>query len=445
MQICKDAEKLINLLHQSGYKAYVVGGCVRDCIMDKVPDDYDITTSALPAQIENVLENAGVEYVETGLKHGTVTAVINHTAYEITTFRSDGDYKDNRHPENVSFVDDISLDLARRDFTVNALAYNEDEGIIDLYCGKQDIDNKIIRAVGDPDIRFNEDALRIMRCLRFSSVLGFDIEKYTSDSVHKNKNLLFNIAVERIYAELMKLLCGKNAEKVLTDYSDVIFTILPELAPMLGCEQNSKWHLYDVYTHTVKSIALAPKKPYLRLALLLHDAGKPFVKKTDEHGVDHFKTHPKVSYDIACKILKRLKVSNDVYNKVSTLVLIHDEHILPVYSNIKNWLRKLGDDLTLDFIDIKIADMASHNLALAQEEYDVLKSIRNMALDIISSNEPYKISDLAVNGNDLKEIGYIGAEIAEELERLIKCVCEDKKLNTKDKLINIAIADKTTE
>ena len=442
MQIHNDAENLINILHQSGYKAYFVGGCVRDFLMGKEPADFDITTSALPRQIETVLENAGVEYVETGLKHGTVTAIVNHIPYEITTFRRDGEYKDNRHPDKVNFVDDVSLDLARRDFTINALAYNSKEGLIDLYCGKEDINNKIVRAVGDADTRFNEDALRIMRCLRFSSVLGFDIEENTAKSIHKNKSLLSNISVERIYAELMKLLCGFNAEKVLTAYSDVICEIMPELTPMIGCKQNSKWHIYDVYVHTVKSIACAPKIDYLRFALLLHDCGKPYVKITDRHGVDHFKTHPQKSFEISCQILKRLKVSNEIYHKVSTLVLIHDDDVFAESSNIKYWLRKLGVRLAFDFFDVKIADMATHNLTLAKNEYDVLKLIKSKAVDIINSGEPYRISDLAVNGNDLKQIGYFGVDISKELERLIRRVCINKELNTKQQLIKIAVADK---
>jgi tRNA nucleotidyltransferase (CCA-adding enzyme) len=443
MNLPNDAKKLIDLLLSNGYKAYAVGGCVRDEIMGRSGGDVDITSSAKPNELEQILNDNNIKYIETGLKHGTVTAVLNHIPYEITTFRSDGEYKDNRHPEKVEYVSDISEDLARRDFTVNALAYNDSDGVVDLYGGVDDIQNKIIRAVGNPNKRFQEDALRIMRALRFSSVLGFEIEKNTKQAIFDNKDLLLNIASERLYVELIKLLMGDNVEQVLTQYRDIITVFIPELKPCFDFAQNSKWHLYDVYIHIVKSVAVAPKKDYLRLALLLHDIGKPFCKTTDENGQDHFKGHPIKSVELSKNVLKRLKVSNDVYNKVITLVEIHDLHITEKPSNIKGWLRKLGEDLTFDFIDVKIADMATHNLSLAQHELDGLNNIREKTKAIILSGEPYKISDLKINGNDLIAIGYSGKDIAEELDNLIKIVSGNPKCNTKEKLINQAKIDYT--
>lgn len=441
MNLPNDAKRLIDLLISGGYQAYAVGGCVRDALMGRTGGDIDITSSATPEQLEALLCANNIRYVETGLKHGTITAVINHIPYEITTFRSDGEYKDNRRPENVKYITELSGDLARRDFTVNAIAYNDIDGIVDLYGGRADIENRIIRAVGNPDKRFQEDALRIMRALRFSSVLGFKMEENTKRALFDNKDLLLNIAGERIYTELMKLLTGDSAEDVLLKYREVIAVIIPELKVCFDFPQNSKWHIYDVYTHTVKSVAAAPEKDYLRLALLLHDIAKPYCRTTDENGQDHFKGHPAKGVEIAHNILKRFKVSNDVYNKVITLIEIHDLHITEKPSNIKGWLRRLGEELIFDFIDVKIADMQTHNLNLAQCELDALKRIKQQTKDIIESGEPYKISDLKINGNDLKQLGYSGHEIAQELEKLIKIVSGNANCNTKEKLMHQAKSD----
>ena len=406
MMLPQDAKKLISLLHSCGYKAYAVGGCVRDFLMGTAPKDIDIATCALPEETETVLKNADIKYIETGIKHGTVTAIVNHTPYEITTFRSDGEYKDNRHPENVEFVKNIEDDLSRRDFTVNAMAYNDEEGLVDCFDGREDLENRVIRCVGDPDTRFNEDALRIMRALRFSSILGFDIEKRTAESIIKNRALLSNIAVERIYVELVKLLLGDNCEAVLLKYRDVIAEIIPELKPSFDCAQNSVWHIYDVYTHSVKSLAVSPKKEYIRLAMLLHDSGKPFVKKTDSNGIDHFKTHPAVSYDIAKKVLKRLRVSREVFDKVTLLV--------------------------------KIADMKTHNPYKVSDTCSTLYNIKKICEHIIADNEPYKLSQLKINGNDLLSLGYNGSEIKKELDYLLDKVIENEENNNREYLLSLA-------
>ncbi len=441
MNLPIDAKMLISLFEQNGHSAYAVGGCVRDALMGVAEKDIDITTSATPEQTESILSANNIKFVETGIKHGTVTALVNHIPYEITTFRTDGDYADNRHPDSVNFVDDVTLDLARRDFTMNAIAYNDSKGFVDCFGGMDDIKNKIIRAVGDPDMRFEEDALRIMRCIRFASVLGFDIEKNTSRAVLDNKELLKNIAVERIYVELVKLLMGDNAETVLLKYKDVIGVIIPELVPTFTCEQVSKWHIYDVYTHIVKSVAVAPKKDYIRIALLFHDIAKPQTKTTDENGNDHFKFHGFEGVKITEKVLKRFKVSNDIYNKVTLLVKYHDDHITTKRSNIKKWLRVFGEDMIFDYIDLKIADLSTHNLTYAQEEIDVLYQIKNITADIIASHEPYRVSDLAITGKDLIELGYTGHQIAEELDALVKIVSGNPRCNTKEKLIRQALSD----
>lgn len=438
INLSDDAKAIIKLLLDNGFDAYAVGGCVRDSLMGREMGDIDITSSATPKQLEELLLENNIKYFETGIKHGTVTALINHTPYEITTFRSDGDYSDNRHPDSVKFVSNIADDLKRRDFTVNAIAYNEKAGIVDLYGGLNDIQNKLIKAVGNADQRFKEDALRIMRALRFASVLGFDIDSDTKKAIFANKDLLKNIAVERLFAELKKLLLGDNVEKVLLEYREIIAVIIPELIPCFDYPQNTKWHIYDVYTHIVKSVALCPKVDYIRICMLLHDIGKPFVKTVDENNQDHFKGHPKKSVEIASTVLKRFKVSNDIFNKVIKLIEVHDFYIKLDKPNIKSWLRELGDNLTLDYIDVKIADLKTHNPVLSQHEIDNLYNIKNLTREIIDSGEAYTVSDLQIDGTVLKELGYSGREISAMLEHLLDEVVKDPSLNTRDNLIKLA-------
>lgn len=443
MNIPNNVNLIFKALCNCGYEAYFVGGCVRDYLMNRACNDFDITTSAKPLEIEDALNKSGIRFFETGLKHGTVTAVIDGEPFEITTYRTDGKYLDARHPESVEFVTDLSDDLSRRDFTVNALAYNEHDGIVDKFGGIDDIKNGIIRTVGNPDKRFNEDALRIMRALRFASTLGFKIESETADSIHKNAELLNNISSERIYSELMKLLLGVNCEKILLEFKDVIGVIIPELIPCFSCEQNTKWHLYDVYTHIVKSVSCCENKDYLRLAVLLHDIGKPQCKTTDSNGVDHFFGHPQRSVEISEAVLKRLKTSREYTKKILKLIEIHDKKISPTGESIKFWLRALGEDLFFDFMEVKLADMKSHNLQYAGESLVLFEKIKRLANEIISNNEPYRICDLAIGGNELVELGYRNAKIKNELEKLIVDVSKDPRLNTKEILKDIAKKDRS--
>ncbi len=441
MNLPENAKRIITLLNAAGYEAYAVGGFVRDGIMGRKSGDVDITTSATPDEVEKALDEISIDYYETGIKHGTITAVIDRESYEITTFRTDGEYLDNRHPDNVRYIKSLREDLARRDFTVNALAYNEEKGVIDEFGGIADIENKIIRTVGDADKRFREDALRIMRALRFASVLGFDIEEKTSQAILDNKSLLLNIAGERVYSELVKLITGDYCESILLKYREVFAVIIPELEPCFDFPQNSKWHIYDVYTHIVKSTAIVDSRDYMRLAMLFHDIGKPFCKTTDNKGQDHFKGHPAISEEKARDILERLHASNLVKNKVLTLIKYHDLYITPKPSNIKKWLRTLGEDMTLDYIDFKIADLSSHNFELSEHEIETLRRIKKQTVEIINSGEPYKISDLAVDGSDLIKIGFEGREIADELDKLINEVSGEPPLNNKEKLLQIAETD----
>ncbi|MCH5317696.1 MAG: CCA tRNA nucleotidyltransferase [Eubacterium sp.] len=442
MFLPKNAEKIINMLAENGYKAYAVGGCVRDFLLEKACDDVDIATSALPDEVERILNEKNIKVFETGLKHGTVTAVMDSENYEITTFRRDGDYKDSRRPETVDFVTDIADDLSRRDFTVNAMAYNHSEGVVDLFGGSDDLKNKIIRAVGDPDKRFNEDALRIMRALRFSSVLGFAIEENTKRAIFDNMYLLNNISAERIFSELTKLLLGDNAVSVLDEYRDVVGVIIPELKPCFDCVQNNPWHIYNVYGHIIHTVGAAPKDKIIRLAMLLHDIGKPQVKTTDEKGIDHFKTHAVAGAEIAKTVLKRFKVSNEIYDKVTALIYHHQSVENVDEIRIKRWLSRIGEDYTRSLLQVRIADLLGHNPEKIDYELEKIKALQRELEEAVSAGAAFKISDLKINGNDLKSLGYEGKKIGDKLNELLALVVDDKLENDKTALISYLKSDK---
>ena len=438
MQISSKAKIVINALADAGFSAYIVGGCVRDYFLGNQTSDTDITTSAKPCEVEKILADKNIKVVETGLKHGTVTAVIDKTPFEITTFRTDGEYKDSRHPQSVEFVEDVEQDLKRRDFTVNAMAYNDERGLVDLFGGREDIENRIIRTVGEPDARFKEDALRIMRALRFSSVLGFDIEEKTKKSIFDNMYLLENISAERIFSELSKLLCGKNVLNVLNEFRQVIGVIIPQLIPSFNCAQKTPWHTYTVYEHIIHSVDFAPRDPVIRLTMLLHDIGKPSVKLTDENGRGHFKTHADAGEKIAAEVLSKLKVSNNIYNKVTTLIKYHQsvENVNDV--KIKHWFNKIGEEYTLSLFDVRIADLKAHNLGKKEVLFEIerLMSLEEEAKMIIKRREPYKISELAVNGHDLISLGFSGREIGDKLSAILTLVMDGRLKNTKKDILD---------
>ncbi|MCH5314403.1 MAG: HD domain-containing protein [Eubacterium sp.] len=441
MEISENALNLINLIENSGYEAFAVGGCVRDSLMGKHCDDIDITTSATPAQLEGILDENGIRYIETGLKHGTITAVIDKESFEITTYRTEGIYKDNRHPDSVEFVTDLREDLSRRDFTINAMAYNEKNGIVDLYGGKQDIENRIIRCVGDADKRFKEDALRIMRAIRFSSVLGFDIEESTKKAIFDNRHLLINVSAERLFTELSKLLLGDNVLSVLKEYRNVIAVFIPEFEPMFSCKQNNPWHIYDVWEHTCKAVEESPKELKIRLTMLFHDIGKPYTKTTDDNGIDHFKGHQKISADITSAVLKRLKVSNEIYDYLMTLIPIHDVHIDDNKKCIKRWLGRLGKDTNGEYylkalIDVKRSDKLGQNTEKTKPELKKLELLEGKIDDVIELNEAISVSDLAVNGYDLMALGIKGKEIGIALSQLLDKVINEELENEKSVLID---------
>lgn len=438
IKIPNDVKAVMDILTDSGYKAYVVGGCVRDSIMGREPNDWDVTTDADPEQIQKLF--ASFRTVDTGIKHGTVLIVSGKTPVETTTFRIDGEYSDNRHPDNVTFTKNICDDLARRDFTINAMAYNETDGLIDPFDGQSDIKNKIIRCVGDADTRFSEDALRIMRAVRFSSVLGFSIEEKTAESIIRNENLLSGIACERITAELIKLLSGDNVFNVFSEFRSVIGVFIPELKLEFDFKQFGKKHGYDVWMHTVHTVNNIENDPILRLTMLLHDTGKIATHAIDENGNSTFKNHAAVGGVIAENILRRLKFSKEYINTVSFLVSIHDKEVPETRVQVKEYIRDLGEENFIRLMKIRRADKSG--LAKGYRDItDKLLFAYSTFDDVMNNNEPYSLSQLAVNGNDIKK--YVsGSEIKDVLNYLLETVIHYPEKNTKETLTELAKRNK---
>jgi tRNA nucleotidyltransferase (CCA-adding enzyme) len=425
----------IRLLKDNGFEAYCVGGCVRDMVMNKEPHDYDITTNAAPDEMKRVFD--GFRVIETGIKHGTLTVISDGMPLEITAYRVDGEYLDNRHPETVTFSRELKDDLSRRDFTVNTLCYNEDEGIIDLFGGIEDINNKTIRCVGEPDKRFSEDALRIIRALRFAAVLGFEIEPETAKSILTNKDLLSNIAIERIRDEFTKLICADKVYGLLNEYHTVIEVFLPEISALRGCGQNTPYHIYDVFEHTLRAVEGIENDKTLRLTMLLHDIAKPVCKKTDENGQDHFKGHAFVGSGEALNILKRLRYDNKTVDKVCKLIAIHSLPVPNTKAEAKHFLNEHGVENSLDFIKVRFADLSAKANPHCQDER--LERFRGFIDEIITNNECFTLSQLEVNGNDLKETGITnGKAINRVLSVLLTEVMEESIENKKEALLKRA-------
>lgn len=428
----------LKILNDSGYSAYIVGGAVRDYVMGKVPHDFDITTSATPEEIKKAFFD--YRTIETGIKHGTVTVIIDSMPFEITTYRIDGGYTDKRRPDKVQFSDNLKDDLSRRDFTCNALAFNPDIGVVDEYGGTDDINNKVIRCVGEADKRFNEDALRIMRALRFASVLGFSIERNTAISIKKNYHLLKYVSAERLFSELLKLLSGDNVYDVLLTYSEVFFFIMPELYRMKDCEQLNKYHIYDVWEHTVKAVASIRNDPELRLAMLIHDSGKPSVKFRGEDGYDHFHGHPDVSAELAMQILNRFKASNQIKNHIVSLVKYHEFRPHLVSKNIyKKYIGILGIDLINELFEIRVADSLAQNPFYLKSSLDSIETGRCIVNNLVAEGSCFTLKDLKINGNDLMGLGFDSSpELGLILSGLLDDVIENKVKNERTALLNRA-------
>ena len=426
MILPKNVSYIISKLEQAGYEAYAVGGCVRDTLLERKPQDWDITTSAKPLEIKQLFKKT----IDTGIQHGTVTVMLDHIGYEVTTYRIDGEYEDNRHPKSVTFTADLGADLGRRDFTVNAMAYSKMTGTVDLFGGQNDLKNKIIRCVGDPDRRFNEDALRILRALRFASALDFEIEEKTAQSLLKNRALLGNISEERIAKELLKLVCGKGAKRILTDFAPVLFEILPELQPMYKNSHDNPHHCYDIYEHTLIAVESIDPEPTLRFAMLLHDCGKPAVKKFDENGVAHFYGHQRISAEISAQILARLKVSNKFRDEILFLVSNHDRWEL--YENTEKmprYLSKFGLDGVLKLLKVMCADVLAQSPEY-RYRLDQIADAEEIAKNLAVQKPCLSLRELQINGRTLMDIGIpqgrkLGAVLAQLLDEVIDGVTKN--------------------
>lgn len=426
--IPKKVNYIINKLESNGYEAFAVGGCVRDSLLGIEPKDWDITTSAKPDDIKMCFE--GYQLIDIGENHGTVGVVIDSEKYEITTYRIDGDYFDSRHPEKVTFTDKIELDLSRRDFTVNAMAYNETRGLIDPFNGEADVKYKALRCVGDADTRFSEDALRILRALRFASVYNFSIENKTSASILKNRAGLNKIAVERIVSEFLKFLCGDNVNFLLRRYRDVIAVFLPEIVATFECEQNTPHHNRTVWKHTTAAVAAVEPDPLLRMVMLLHDIGKPLALRTDSDGRDHFKGHNHFSAVLAKNVLERLKFPSKIIEDMVTLIEYHDVRFSDNKKQIKHVLNSIGEDNFRKLVKVQHADIA------AQSRYKRESKLYNMSLcesafgEIVRNKECYKLKDLSINGSDLIHLGITdGKTIGRVLQLLLDSVIDEELSN----------------
>lgn len=432
-EVIKKGEYAVKCLENKGFEAFLVGGIVRDSIMGRDCHDADVTTNARPEEVKAVFQDYRV--IETGLKHGTVTVIIDKVPIEITTYRTEQGYSDSRHPDKVMFANDIIDDLSRRDFTMNSIAYNPDRGYVDPFGGKNDIENKLIKCVGVAEKRFDEDALRVLRAVRFSSELGFSIEKETSEAALQLKNKLNLLSKERIASELLRLLCGKDVKRVLLDYVDILSEIFPNLKKMQGFNQCNFHHCFDILEHTATVVENIRPEPYMRLAALLHDYGKPECFSVSADGVGHFYSHASIGAELALSRMKELKLENNTIDKVHKLIRIHDSPIEADEPTIKRKLNKYGEQTLRDLIELQRADNfgQSEDFRFRQKHFDELESILN---NVLKKNECFSVKSLAVNGNDMKSLGFIGKEIGDALNILVDAVIDNKVENVKEKLVN---------
>ena len=435
IQLPEKVNMIISTLQTHGYEAYAVGGCVRDSILGRIPDDWDITTSATPLETKQLFKRT----FDTGIEHGTITVLIDKEAFEVTTYRVDGKYEDSRHPSEVTFTRSLREDLLRRDFTINAMAYNDAEGLVDIFGGIEDLQNKTIRCVGNARERFGEDALRILRAVRFAAQLGFEIEEETREGIIELAPTLANISAERIQVELIKMLVSPNPGLLRTAYElGITKVILPEFDELMKTTQETPHHMYTVGEHTLKAIESVRPDKILRLTMLFHDIAKPKMKTIDEKGVAHFKMHDVEGVGMTKTILRRLKFENDTLGKVTKLVQFHDYRIPAEPKRVRRAMNKIGEELFPYYLEVRTAD------TLAQSEYlreEKLQNIRDMKVcyhEILEKKECVSLKDLAVTGSDLIADGMKpGKEIGFVLNQLLEMVLENPQLNTKARLLDI--------
>lgn len=433
-KIPQEALVIINRLEVAGYEAYVVGGCVRDLLMGREPNDWDITTSAKPEEVKEVFEKT----YDTGIEHGTVTVILDTEHYEVTTYRIEGEYKDFRRPDHVSFVEDIALDLSRRDFTMNAIAYHPDRGFVDPYNGMKHIKEQRIKSVREAKERFEEDALRILRGIRFSAQLDFQIESNTIKGIEECRHLLEYISKERVRDEFLKICLSDNPAHINKLYElGLLEYIMPELIVAYKTAQNNPHHIYDVAHHSIVAMENVPKDPVLRMSALLHDIGKPLTKTTDKKGVDHFYDHPMRSVELSKHILKDLRFDNQTIRDVCMLVKNHDYHLTHKVNRvlIKKLLDEMGEELFDKLMSLQIADAKAQNPAKLAPKLVQVEEVKALKQSIVEQNECYSLKNLALNGGDLIKLGIPkGKRVGEMLDKLLEYVMKNASKNTKEEL-----------
>lgn len=434
-QIPSKVEIIINILETAGFEAYAVGGCVRDTLLGRTPNDWDITTSARPEQVKELFHRT----VDTGLAHGTVTVLMDKEGFEVTTYRVDGEYEDGRHPKEVTFTASLEEDLKRRDFTINAMAYNHRKGLVDLFDGQKDLEGKVIRCVGDPLERFTEDALRIMRAVRFSAQLGFSLETDTRKALSVLAPNLKHVSAERIQVELVKLLVSPHPDYLRIAYeAGITKEFLPEFDLCMETPQNTPHHCYTVGEHILHSLLYVKEDRVLRITMLLHDIAKPVVRKTDENGRDHFKNHGPEGEKMAKSILRRLKFDNDTISKVTRLIRWHDLRPSSDPVEVRKAMNIIGEDLFPMWMEVQKADSQAQSDYLAEEKRARQEGVRRTWEKIVREGQCVSLKGLAVTGSDLIAAGMKpGKEMGAVLHMLLEKVLEEPELNEKDKLLKL--------
>lgn len=430
-------ETVLNALWAAGFEAHPVGGCVRDRLLGREPADWDVCTSARPEQTKTVFRD--FRCIETGLKHGTLTVLSHGRPVEITTYRTERGYADNRHPDGVEFISSLADDLSRRDFTINAMAFAPDGAVIDLYGGRADLAAGLVRCVGDPGLRFREDALRILRALRFAAKLEFSVEEATARAIRENRHLLRNISPERVFAELKGILVAPGAGAVLRAFSQVIFEFIPELAPLHGFDQKSPHHIHDVWTHTTYAVEAIDPEPVLRLVMLLHDVGKPACFFTDENGVGHFYGHAEAGERLADAILRRLRCDNAAREVVLRFIHYHDIQPPQTRKAVRRLVTKLGPEDTRRLIACWKADSADRAAPVRERNLAVIAGTESLLEEVLAGETCFSLKDLAVSGGDILALGVEkGPLVGRILNELFRLVTEEELPNHRAALLQKA-------
>ena len=433
IKLPENAKKILDTIHEAGFEAYVVGGCVRDAVLGRTPGDWDITTNALPQDIKKLFKRT----IDTGIEHGTVTVMMGKEGYEVTTYRIDGKYEDNRHPSEVTFTKNLTEDMKRRDFTINAMAYSEEEGLIDRFGGLEDIEKRLIRCVGDPRERFSEDALRIMRAIRFSAQLDYSIEDETREAIKELAPTLEKISAERIQVELVKLLLSEHPDKLRQAYElGITKVILPEFDACMETDQNNIHHAYSVGEHIIQAMLNIRSDRVLRLTMLMHDMAKPATITVDEDGVSHFYGHSELGVKMAKVIFRRLKFDRDTMDKVCNLILYHDDRFPATPRNIRRAMNRVGVDAFPDWLEVRRADTLAQSDYMRDEKLASIDEAKEIYEAIVRDKECVTLKDLAVNGRDLIELGITqGKTIGNVLGNMLKDVLDYPEHNTKEYLL----------